>query len=75
VPSGLDVVEHEPLTHPGQSGDSLERVRLRDGTTRLLKHLEPEGDWIAQGSRDQGRDLRFFSDGVFGRMPPVMEPR
>ena len=69
LPPDLDVVEREPLTHHGQSGNAVERVRLRDGTRLVLKHLRPEGDWLAQGTRDDFRELRFFHDGVYERVP------
>ena len=54
LPPGLDVVEREPLTHPGQSGNRLERVRLRDGKSLVLKHLVPGGDWTCRGRRTKG---------------------
>jgi hypothetical protein len=73
LPPGLDVVARESLTHPGQSGNRLERVRVRDGTSFVLKHLFPEEDWVAQGSRDEGRELSFFADGVFARLPPTID--
>jgi len=73
LPPGLDVVAREPLTHPGQSGNRLERVRLRDGTALVLKHLFPGGDWIAQGTKDEGRELTFFQRGVFDRLPPTID--
>ena len=73
LPPGLDVVAREPLTHPGQSGNRLERVRLRDGTALVLKHLVPGGDWIAQGTKDEGRELTFFEHGVFARLPPTVD--
>jgi phosphotransferase family enzyme len=73
LPPGYDVVEREPLTHPGQSGNRLERIRARDGTTFVLKHLVPEGDWIAEGTRDEGRELSFWREGVFDRLPAVID--
>jgi hypothetical protein len=73
LPPGLDVVAREPLTHPGQSGNRLERVRLRDGQSLVLKHLVPGGDWIAQGTKDEGRELTFFESGVLERLPPTID--
>ena len=69
LPPGYDVVEREPLTHPGQSGNRLERIRLADGRTLVLKHLAPAGDWIAEGTHDAGRELSLWRQGVFARLP------
>lgn len=73
LPPGLEVVAREPLTHPGQSGNRIERVRLRSGDALVLKHLFPESDWLAQVTKDEGRELTFFERGVFARLPPTID--
>jgi len=67
------VVEREPLTHPGQSANRLERIRLADGRTFVLKHLAVEPDWLAAGTGDEGRELSLWHDGIFARLPPEID--
>ena len=63
------VAAREPLPHDGQSGATLERVTLADGTRLVLKHATVGGDWLGRASNDDGREARLWLDGTLGRLP------
>ncbi len=63
------IVDAEPITATGASGNKLERVRLDDGTRLICKQVSPEWDWISRATRDHGRALTMWQAGVFDRIP------
>ena len=63
-----EIVRREPLTHTGQSGNSLERIVLADGRRLVVKRLSGE-DWIARATHDGGREAALWTDGLLARMP------
>ena len=46
----------EPLANAGNSGGSLERVVLGEGTILVAKRVLPGGDWIGRATHDPGRE-------------------
>jgi hypothetical protein len=72
LPPGYDVVERVLLTHPGQSGNSIERIVLRDGTKLVLKHLVP-GDWLSSNTGDDGREVLLHHAGVYAGLPDALD--
>jgi len=67
-----EVVSREPLTHPGQTGNLIERVVLDGGRAVVVKHLLGD-EWLARATGDDGREARFWEDGVFARVPPELD--
>lgn len=63
------IVASEPLSGSGASGNTLERVTLRDGRVLVRKHVSPAWDWISRATGDTGRALVMWHEGVFERMP------
>jgi hypothetical protein len=68
------VVSREPLTHAGQSGNTLDRVRLADGRPLVVKGVRAEGDWISRATRDRCREAMLWGFGVFSRLPREIDP-
>jgi aminoglycoside phosphotransferase (APT) family kinase protein len=59
-----------PLSHGGNSGAALLRVRRDDGTAFVLKRVTAGGaDWLARATADQGRTAQLHQSGAFDRMP------
>lgn len=57
--------------HLGKSGAGLERVRLADGRTLVVKRLTPESDFtLAMTGGTIGRECLLWQDGVLDRLPP-----
>jgi hypothetical protein len=67
------VTRTEPLIADGMSGSSLERAWLADGSTVIIKHVDPRFDWITQATGDDGRVAGLWEAGVFDRVPPSIE--
>jgi aminoglycoside phosphotransferase (APT) family kinase protein len=63
-----EIDRREPLTHAGQSGNSLERVVLADGRRLVVKRVTGE-DWISRVTHYDGREVALWEQGVLGRMP------
>jgi phosphotransferase family enzyme len=63
-----EIVRREPLTHAGQSGNSLERIVLADGRRLIVKRLSGD-DWVARVTHDSGREASLWTEGVLARMP------
>ena len=59
--------------HEGSSGAQVYRVRLRDGTTRVVKHVRPASDWLMRATRDPGREALLWHAGVYDSLPPQVE--
>ena len=70
----LGVLQREPMVSTGWSGNRLERLRTRDGTRLVAKRVAPTADWIGRLSRDRGREGLLHSEGLFARMPEVIDP-
>jgi hypothetical protein len=67
------VVERHPMVTDGKSGALLERVRLADGRTLVVKHVDGGSDWIMQATGDPGRVGRLWFSGVFAAVPAVID--
>ena len=63
-----EIARREPLSHAGQSGNSLERIVLADGRRLVVKRLSGD-DWVARVTHDGGREASLWTDGVLARMP------
>lgn len=74
-PRGLleRVTRTEPLVADGMSGSTLERGWLDDGTTVVIKHIDPRFDWLMQATGDDGRVAGLWEAGVFDRVPASIE--
>jgi hypothetical protein len=69
-------VERAPLRFaPGQanSGASLERVVLQDGTRLVVKRFSPATDLLMRLTRDHGRAATLWTDGILDRIPWVLD--
>ena len=62
-----------PLEHGGNSGASLERVSLPDGTSLIGKRVGPEADWLGRITGDRGRTALLWHAGAFARMPQMLD--
>lgn len=67
------IVARAPLGAAGASGNSLERVTLSDGRHLVCKHVSPDWDWLSRATNDGGRALWMWSNGLFDRVPAVIE--
>jgi hypothetical protein len=65
------IVGRTPLGHHvGKSGATLERVRLDDGRSLVLKRLTPRDDLVMAVTRDRvGREFVLWRSGVLDRLP------
>lgn len=54
----------------GYSGAPVERHRLGDGATVVVKYLDPTNDWQMRATDDDGREARLFVEGVLNRLGP-----
>ena len=59
--------------HSGNSGASLERVMLADGTNLIAKRVGPASDWLGRVTRDRGRTPLLWEAGAFDRMPETID--
>jgi hypothetical protein len=68
---GHNVVERWLLDgHDGRSGARLERVRLDDGQTLVVKTSEPGADLTVRLTGGVQRERRLWAAGTLGRLPP-----
>lgn len=68
------IVERQPLgAEGGFSGNTIERVTLRDGRTLIHKRVDPDDDWISRATGDRGRLVAMWDAGLFERMPRSIE--
>lgn len=65
------VVERTPVTaHVGKSGASLERWRLDDGTSLVVKRLRPDQDLLMTLTHDSsGREYELWAGGLLDHLP------
>jgi Phosphotransferase enzyme family len=64
---------HAALEHAGNSGASLERVTLTDGTQLIAKYVGRAADWLGRVTGDQGRTPLLWQAGAFARLPPTLD--
>jgi hypothetical protein len=66
----LGGVERLEVLRAGTSGGSAYRAHLADGSTRVVKHMAPGGDWLMRATRDRGREGLLWQAGFFQALPP-----
>jgi hypothetical protein len=66
-----DAVERVVLSgHEGKSGAGLERVRLADGRSLIVKRIEPGTDFTIEATGGlPGREILLWRGGVLDRLP------
>lgn len=69
-----EVAERITLASSGWSGNRIDRLVMADGHALIAKRIVPGSDWLGRATRDPGREALLFSDGVFARMPEVVDP-
>lgn len=62
-----------PVVGDGKSGSVPERVVRADGTTVVVKRISRRHDWFMRAMGDDGRAARLWTDGVYARVPPVLD--
>ena len=68
------ITDRTTLSDPrGNSGSKIERVTVSDGRTLILKTVSPEWDWITRATKDDGRIVKLWDEGVFDNMPPSLD--
>lgn len=67
-----EIISRHPLESTGASGNTLERVTLRDRRNLICKRVSPEWDWLSRATNDRGRALSMWTGGLFERVPPVI---
>lgn len=68
--------DRSPVNDDGRSGAVLQRVRLPDGTSVVVKHFDPSVDLIMRMTGDAtGREVDLFQRGVLDALPrSVLHP-
>jgi hypothetical protein len=65
-----NLVEREALSTPdGKSGSPIERGRLNDGRSVVIKRMDARSDWLMRSTHDDGRIERLWRSGLLDRMP------
>jgi hypothetical protein len=64
---------HGPLDHSGNSGGSIDRVVLGDGTRLVAKRVLPGADWIGRATHDPGREALLVVHGAIARVPRAVD--
>jgi hypothetical protein len=57
----------------GNSGATLERVTLPDGTAGIAKRVVPGGDWLGRAVGGRAVTADLWNAGVLQRLPPAIE--
>jgi hypothetical protein len=57
----------------GMSGNTIERVTLRDGRTLIHKRVHRDGDWISRATGDDGRIVKAWQAGLFDSIPITLD--
>lgn len=72
-PALLDAAtERAPVSDDGRSGATLERVRLADGRSVILKRFDPASDLVLRLlGDDHGREVDLFRSGLLDSLPPT----
>jgi len=68
-----EVVEHEPLSSRGWSGNILERLVLADGSRLVAKRIVPGSNWIDRHTADEGREALLFRSGALHRVQGAID--
>lgn len=68
-----EIVAREALGSAGASGNTLERVTLRDGRELIRKEVSPAWDWISRATNDDGRVVSMWERGLFERFPSTID--
>lgn len=69
-----EIVERRPLSvEGGFSGNTLERIKLKDGRELIHKRVNPDEDWISRATGDRGRLIAMWRTGLIDRIPPVVD--
>ncbi|HYI36940.1 MAG TPA: aminoglycoside phosphotransferase family protein [Thermoleophilaceae bacterium] len=63
----------EPLTHGGNSGAALMRLRGARGQDLVVKRTAPGEDWLARVTGDRGRVRSLWDHGAFAAMPASID--
>src|SRR4051812_33793946 len=61
------------LQHDGNSGGSIDRIELGDGTRLIAKRVLPGADWIARATHDPGREALLVLHGALARAPAAVD--
>jgi hypothetical protein len=65
-----DVVAAEPLVHVGQAGGWIERVRLADGRTLIVKRVVPDRDVFSRlAGLGESTEALLWQSGALERLP------
>ncbi len=67
------IIARQPMESTGASGNTLERVTLRDGRDLVCKRVSPEWDWLSRATNDRGRAVSMWDGGLFERIPHVID--
>ena len=67
------IVARAALGSEGASGNTLERVILRDGRELIRKEVSRKWDWISRATRDDGRVVEMWERGLFERFPSTID--
>ena len=67
------IVARTPTGSGGNSGNTIERVTLADGSVLVLKRVSPDWDWLSRATKDDGRIVTMWERGLFDRMPASVE--
>ena len=63
-------VDRTPVSDDGRSGATLERLRLADGSSVIVKRFNPSGDIVMRMVGDpRGREVEMWQEGFFDRLP------
>jgi hypothetical protein len=66
-------VERIPLGG-GYSGAAVQRLRMADGTSLVVKRISPASDLTMRGTNDPiGRAANLWVTGVMDRLPPIVD--
>ncbi len=65
-----EVIAREPLGSAGASGNTLERVTLRDERRLIRKEASQEWDWISRATHDDGRVVLMWPRALDTGIPP-----
>lgn len=68
-----DVVSIEPLVHAGQAGGWIERARLADGRSVVVKRVLPERDLLGRLSDGGTREAALWASGALAKLPPTID--
>ena len=69
-----EVVTVEPLVHPGQAGGWIERAKLADGRTVIVKRVVPERDLLSRVAGLEGSiEGLLWQSGALAQLPESID--